>query len=67
MSFEEYAVKARNDCLKIAITKGLSSEAVEVLQLITQQNLHLLKSYHDDVVVPLLVGIDGKKKTASGT
>ena len=62
MSFEDYALKSRTDCLKIAIEKGISSEAVEVLQLIAQQNLHLLKAYHEDVVAPLLADVFGKEK-----
>lgn len=63
MTFEEYSVKAYNNCLKKAIKKGISSEAVEVLQLIAQQNLLLLKSYHEDVILPLLT--DDKQKSPS--
>jgi len=67
MSFEEYAAKTFNECQKKAINSGVSSEAVEVLQLIAQQNVLLIKSYHENVVLPLLTRTDDTMPLASGT
>lgn len=54
MSLDEYLLKSHGDFVRRAIEMGISSEAVEVLQLIAQQNILLIKSYHEGVVLPLL-------------
>ena len=56
MTFDEYAVEAYYKCINRALKKGMDTEAVEVLEMIAQQNILLLKSYHQDVVLPLIIG-----------
>lgn len=65
MSFDEYSAQVFGDCQRVAAHKGISAEAMEVLQLIAQQNILMLKMYHEKVVLPLFAG-DADRETGAG-